>query len=69
MSKRVMGKASFCHIQDLKGTIQVYVARDNTVSYTHLDVYKRQVLRTLPVHLKKHRAHLRLQRYLIQSVQ
>ena len=29
MSKRVMGKASFCHIQDLKGTIQVYVARDN----------------------------------------
>lgn len=29
MSKRVMGKASFCHIQDLKGTIQVYVARDD----------------------------------------
>lgn len=28
MSKRVMGKASFCNIQDLKGTIQVYVARD-----------------------------------------
>lgn len=28
MSKRVMGKASFCHIQDLKGTIQSYVARD-----------------------------------------
>ena len=28
MSKRVMGKASFCHIQDLKGTIQCYVARD-----------------------------------------
>ena len=28
MSKRVMGKASFCHIQDLKGTMQVYVARD-----------------------------------------
>ena len=28
MSKRIMGKASFCHIQDLKGTIQVYVARD-----------------------------------------
>lgn len=28
MSKRVMGKASFCHIQDLKGSIQVYVARD-----------------------------------------
>ena len=29
MSKRIMGKASFCHVQDLKGTIQVYVARDN----------------------------------------
>ncbi len=28
MSKRVMGKASFCHIQDLQGTIQSYVARD-----------------------------------------
>ena len=28
MSKRIMGKASFCHIQDLKGTIQCYVARD-----------------------------------------
>ena len=29
MSKRVMGKASFCHVQDLQGTIQSYVARDN----------------------------------------
>ena len=28
MSKRIMGKASFCHVQDLEGTIQVYVARD-----------------------------------------
>ncbi len=28
MSKRIMGKASFCHVQDLQGTIQVYVARD-----------------------------------------
>ncbi len=28
MSKRIMGKASFCHIQDLKGTIQSYVTRD-----------------------------------------
>ena len=28
MSKRVMGKASFCHIQDLQGTIQSYVAKD-----------------------------------------
>ena len=28
MSKRIMGKASFCNIQDLQGTIQSYVARD-----------------------------------------
>ena len=28
MSKRVMGKASFCNVQDLKGNIQSYVARD-----------------------------------------
>ncbi len=28
MSKRVMGKASFCNVQDLKGSIQCYVARD-----------------------------------------
>lgn len=29
MSKRIMGKASFCHVQDLQGTIQSYVARDS----------------------------------------
>ena len=29
MSKRVMGKASFCHVQDLQGQIQCYVARDS----------------------------------------
>ncbi len=29
MSKRVMGKASFCHVQDLTGKIQAYVARDS----------------------------------------
>jgi lysyl-tRNA synthetase class 2 len=28
MSKRIMGKASFCHVQDLQGMIQCYVARD-----------------------------------------
>ena len=28
MSKRVMGKASFCHVSDIKGTIQSYVQRD-----------------------------------------
>lgn len=29
MSKRIMGKASFCNVQDLPGSIQCYVARDN----------------------------------------
>ncbi len=29
MAKRIMGKASFCHVQDVSGTLQVYVARDN----------------------------------------
>ena len=29
MSKRVMGKASFCNVQDLQGNIQSYVARDS----------------------------------------
>ena len=29
MSKRVMGKASFCHVQDLEGTVQCYVTRDD----------------------------------------
>ena len=36
MSKRVMGKASFCNVQDLQGNIQSYVARDNVGE----DVYK-----------------------------
>ncbi len=29
MAKRIMGKASFCQVQDLSGTLQVYVARDS----------------------------------------
>ena len=40
LSKRVMGKASFCHIQDLKGTIQVYVARDNIGEDSYKDFKK-----------------------------
>ena len=37
MQKRVMGKASFCNVQDLKGNIQAYVARDEigADSYQH----------------------------------
>ena len=40
MFKRVMGKASFCNIQDLQGSIQVYVARDaiGTESYADSNV-------------------------------
>ncbi len=40
MSKRVMGKASFCHIQDLKGTIQCYVARDEVGEDAYKDFKK-----------------------------
>lgn len=40
MSKRVMGKASFCHIQDVKGTIQAYVARDNIGEESYKDFKK-----------------------------
>ncbi|WP_230398530.1 lysine--tRNA ligase [Novisyntrophococcus fermenticellae] len=40
MSKRVMGKASFCHVQDLQGTIQCYVARDNVGEESYKDFKK-----------------------------
>ena len=40
MFKRVMGKASFCNIQDLKGSIQVYVARDCIGEESYADFKK-----------------------------
>ena len=40
MSKRVMGKASFCNIQDLKGNIQSYVARDSVGEDSYKDFKK-----------------------------
>ena len=43
MSKRVMGKASFCHVQDLKGTIQSYVARDSLGEEAYKDFKKLDV--------------------------
>jgi lysyl-tRNA synthetase class 2 len=43
MSKRVMGKASFCHIQDLKGTIQCYVARDFVGEESYKDFKKMDI--------------------------
>lgn len=43
MSKRVMGKASFCHVQDLKGTVQAYVARDNVGEESYADFKKMDI--------------------------
>ncbi len=43
MFKRVMGKASFCNIQDLKGNIQIYVARDNIGEDSYKDFKKYDV--------------------------
>ena len=40
MSKRVMGKASFCNVQDLKGNIQSYVARDSIGEEFYADFKK-----------------------------
>ena len=40
MQKRVMGKASFCNIQDLKGNIQSYVARDSVGEEPYADFKK-----------------------------
>ncbi|MBQ4259244.1 MAG: lysine--tRNA ligase [Lachnospiraceae bacterium] len=40
MSKRVMGKASFCNIQDLPGNIQCYVARDSIGEESYADFKK-----------------------------
>ena len=43
MFKRVMGKASFCNIRDLKGTIQVYVARDAVGEQPYADFKKSDI--------------------------
>ena len=43
MFKRVMGKASFCNIQDLKGNIQVYVARDQIGEEAYADFKKSDI--------------------------
>ena len=40
MTRRIMGKASFCHIQDLQGTIQAYVARDLVGEESYADFKK-----------------------------
>ena len=43
MSKRIMGKASFCHVQDVKGDIQCYVARDNIGEDAYKDFKKMDI--------------------------
>ena len=43
MQKRVMGKASFCNVQDLQGNIQSYVARDNIGEESYADFKKYDV--------------------------
>ena len=43
MFKRVMGKASFCNIQDLQGNIQVYVARDAIGADAYADFKKSDI--------------------------
>ncbi len=43
MFKRVMGKASFCNIQDLKGRIQVYVSKDSVGEDSYADFKKSDI--------------------------
>ena len=68
MSKRVMGKASFCHVQDLQGKMQVYVARDSVgetpyAAFKKFDVgdiigVKGEVFRTKTGEISVHAAEL-----------
>ena len=70
MSKRVMGKASFCNVQDLKGNIQSYVARDsvgeeNYKEFKKLDVgdivgIEGEVFRTKTGEMSIHASHVEL---------
>ena len=70
MSKRVMGKASFCNVQDLQGNIQSYVARDsvgeeNYKEFKKLDVgdvigITGEVFRTKTGEMSIHASHVTL---------
>ena len=70
MSKRVMGKASFCNVQDLKGNIQSYVARDsigeeNYKEFKKLDVgdvigIEGEVFKTKTGEMSIHASHITL---------
>lgn len=50
MFKRVMGKASFCNIQDIKGRIQIYVARDDIGEEAYKEFKKYDVGDILGIH-------------------
>ena len=52
MQKRVMGKASFCNVLDLKGNIQVYVARDSIGEDPYKDFKKMDIGDIIGVHGK-----------------
>ena len=70
MSKRVMGKASFCNVQDLRGNIQSYVARDsigeeNYKEFKKLDVgdvigIEGEVFKTKTGEMSIHASHVTL---------
>ena len=70
MSKRVMGKASFCNVQDLEGNIQSYVARDsigeeNYKEFKKLDVgdvigIEGEVFKTKTGEMSIHASHVTL---------
>ena len=55
MAKRVMGKASFCNVQDLKGNIQSYVARDSIGEAPYADFKKFDVVILLVSRVKSSR--------------
>ena len=50
MTRRIMGKASFCHIQDLQGTIQAYVARDLVGEESYADFKKDDIGDIVGIH-------------------
>ncbi|MEN9898672.1 MAG: hypothetical protein RLZZ66_2321 [Pseudomonadota bacterium] len=41
MTRRIMGKASFSHLQDMSGQLQIYVARDNLPEGVYIDQFKK----------------------------
>ncbi len=41
MTRRIMGKASFCHIKDMSGSLQLYVARDNLPEGVYNEQFKK----------------------------